>query len=147
MMSWVLFLSRWKPYNFQKDYATPSITQEWLANCFHDYIILNFWLPSSPDLNQLGYYVWGVVERNVNKYPQNTKNSLKAIIVRVIDYIDEDHLMCPCQRCQWKGWRFYWKSVVYVPILFYLIQMCCYLSFIVLKNLLHLLKHCIELNV
>ena len=50
------------------------------------------------DFNLLGYYVWGVVERDRNRHPHNTKVSLKASIVRVIDNIAEDYLIRACQR-------------------------------------------------
>ena len=53
---------------------------------------------SSPDLNPLDYYMWGVVDRDVNRYPHNTKDSLKASIVRVMDNIEEDRLIHACQR-------------------------------------------------
>ena len=98
---WIDTVRNGRPYIFQQDSAPAhkaQRTQEWLADNFHDHITPNLWPPSSPDLNPLDYYVWGVVERDVNKHPHNTKDSLKASIVRVMQDIDEDHLKLACQR-------------------------------------------------
>lgn len=98
---WIDRVRNGRPYIFQQDSAPAhkaQNTQEWLADHFYDHITPNLWPPNSPDLNPLDYYVWGVVERDVNKHPHNTKDSLKASIVRVMDNIDEDHLKRACSR-------------------------------------------------
>ena len=59
-----------------------QITQEFLAEHFHDHIASILWAHSSTDLNQLGYNVRGIIERDVNRHPHSTKDSLKASIVR-----------------------------------------------------------------
>ena len=56
------------------------------------------WPPSSPDLNHLNYYVWGVVKRETNKHPHNTLDSLKAAIIKVMTHMDEDYLSRACKR-------------------------------------------------
>jgi inhibitor of nuclear factor kappa-B kinase subunit alpha len=86
---------------FQQDSApshTASTTQEWLAENFHDHVTPNIWPPSSPDLNPLDYYVWGVVERETNKHAHNTKDSLKAAIGDIMANINKDHLINACSR-------------------------------------------------
>ena len=56
------------------------------------------WPPSSPDLNPLDYYVWGVVERETNKHPHNTLDSLRAVIARVMTHMDKAPLIRACKR-------------------------------------------------
>jgi len=73
-------------------------TQDWMSENLHDHITPNMWPPSSPDLNPLDYYVWGVVERETNKHPHNTLDSLRAAITRVMTHMDEDHLIRACKR-------------------------------------------------
>ena len=58
------------------------------------------WPPSSPDLNPLDYYVWGVVERETNKHPHNTLDSLRAAIARVMTHMDKAPLIRACKRFQ-----------------------------------------------
>ena len=72
--------------------------QDWMSENLHDHITPNMWSPSSPDLNPLDYYVWGVVKRETNKHPHNTLDSLRAAITRVMTYMDEDHLIRACKR-------------------------------------------------
>ena len=82
-------------HSFFQQNSAPShkaqTIQEWLVKHFQDHITPNFWLSSSPGLNPLDYYMWGVVETDVNKHPHNSKNSLEAFIVGEIYYINEDH--------------------------------------------------------
>ena len=88
---------------FQQDSApshTASTTQEWLAENFHDHVTPNIWPPSSPDLNPLDYYVWGVVERETNKHAHNTKDSLKAAIGDIMANINKNHLINARSRCR-----------------------------------------------
>ena len=44
----------------------------------------DLWPPSSSDCNPLDYYVWGVVEAEVNKVPHNTLNDTRAAVVEVM---------------------------------------------------------------
>ena len=71
-------------------------TQEWIADNLHDYNTPNIWPPNSPDLNPLDYYVWSIVEEEVNKHLHN--NNLKTDMVRVISEIDKDQLIRACNR-------------------------------------------------
>ena len=74
--------------------------QDWLTEKLNDHIIPNIWPNSSFDLNPLDYYVWGVVEREANKHPRNTLDSLRAAITSVMTHIEADHLIraCKCFR-------------------------------------------------
>ncbi|CAB3237907.1 unnamed protein product [Arctia plantaginis] len=90
-----------RPYVFQQDSA-PShkamTTQDCMSENLHDHITPNLWPPSSPDLNPLDFYVWSVVERDTNKHPHNTLESLKATITRVMTQMNKDHLLRACRR-------------------------------------------------
>ncbi|CAB3226072.1 unnamed protein product [Arctia plantaginis] len=90
-----------RPYVFQQDSA-PShkamTTQDCMSENLHDHITPNLWPPSSPDLNPLDFYVWGVVERDTSKHPHNTLESLKATITRVMTQMNKDHLLRACRR-------------------------------------------------
>ena len=47
---------------------------------FH--ITPSLWPLGSPDLHPLDYFAWCVVKKNINRDLHNTKNSLKASIVK-----------------------------------------------------------------
>ena len=69
-----------------------------MSENLHDHITPNMWSPSSPDLNPLDYYVWGVVEREINKHSHNMLDSLRAAITRVMTHMDENHLIRACKH-------------------------------------------------
>ena len=50
------------------------------------------------NLNPLDYYVWIVVEKADNEHPLDTKDSLKAAIIRVMSNMNQDHLIPACRR-------------------------------------------------
>ena len=99
--SWIDSECGGRPYVFQQDSA-PShkamTKQDWMSKNLHDHINPNIWLPSSPDLNPLDYCVWGIVERETNKPPNNRLYSLRAAITRVMTHMDEHHLIRGCKR-------------------------------------------------
>lgn len=98
---WMDGVARGRPYVFQQDSApshTAHTTQEWMATNFHDHVTPNMWPPSSPDVNPLDYYVWGVVERESNRKPHNTIASLQEAIVAAMANIPKSQLIGACQR-------------------------------------------------
>ena len=52
----------------------------------------------SPDINQMEYYVWGVVERDSNRQPHNTVGALRAAVVDAMANIPKTHLITACRR-------------------------------------------------
>lgn len=72
-------------------------TQDWMAENFHDHVAPNLWPPNSPDYNPLDYYLWGVVEKEVNKHPHNTKSSL----MEAMEDINKNHLIRACSLSNW----------------------------------------------
>ena len=61
-----------------------------MADNLYHHVTPSIWPPNSPDLNPLDYYVWSIVDKEVNKHPHNTKDSLKVAIVQVMSEIDKD---------------------------------------------------------
>lgn len=101
VLPWIKQIAQGRPFIFQQDSApshTAGITQEWMSNNFHDFVGPNVWPPNSPDLNPLDYYVWGVVERDANKCPHNTKESLREAIHESMVNMDQHHLTSACAR-------------------------------------------------
>ncbi len=60
------------------------------------------WPPSSPDCNPMDYFVWGVSERDVNRSPHKTKQSLINSIKEVFSLIPRDDLKRACSCYQSK---------------------------------------------
>ena len=56
------------------------------------------WPPSSPDVNPLDFYVWGVAERDTNRSPHNTKDSLISSIMVVFNNIPREDVLHACSR-------------------------------------------------
>ena len=72
--------------------------QDWMSENLHDHITPNIWPHNSPDINPLDYYVFRIVEREINKYPHNMLDFLRVAITRVITHMDKDHLIRACKR-------------------------------------------------
>lgn len=98
---WIDQVAKWRPYVFQQDSAPAhkaKVTQNWMSKNLHSHITPDFWPPNSPDLNPLDYYVWGVVERDTNKHPHSTIDSLKSTIKQVMVNMDKTMLTKACGR-------------------------------------------------
>ncbi|XP_018311841.1 uncharacterized protein [Mycetomoellerius zeteki] len=67
-----------------------------LARC--NLLVKDFWPPNSPDLNPLDYYVWGVVERVINKARHPNVASLQAAIEAAFMKMDRAQLQRACSR-------------------------------------------------
>ena len=75
-----------RPWVWQQDSAPAhksKETQAWLQKECYDFVPSSHWLPSSPDLNPLNYFVWSYVKNITNITTHNTKASLIAAIRRV----------------------------------------------------------------
>jgi hypothetical protein len=64
-------------------------TQDWLKVNLMDHWLKEMWPLSSPDCNPFDYFMWSVVEREVNKCPHITLASLKAKISDVMTDLDK----------------------------------------------------------
>lgn len=98
---WMDGVANGRPYVFQQDSAPAHkarATQNWLADNVPYHWSPELWPPSSPDLNPLDYYVWGVVERETNARPHNTIQSVKDTVYDVMTNMSRAHLVKACER-------------------------------------------------
>lgn len=98
---WITQVAAGRPYVFQQDGApahNSRIVQNWCDEHLDMFWSKEFWPPSSPDLNPLDYYCWGVIERESNKRAHNSVDSLRAAIVDVCANTDRQHLINACNR-------------------------------------------------
>ena len=56
------------------------------------------WPPSSPDLNPLDFFVCGAAERDTNRSPHNTKQSLITSIMEVFANFSREAVVTACSR-------------------------------------------------
>lgn len=92
-------ISAGRPYLFQQDSAPAhkaKKTQAWLLENVPHHWSPDLWPPSSPDCNPMDYFVWGVVERKVNKALHSTVRSLKTSITEVMTNLNKDSLVSAC---------------------------------------------------
>jgi hypothetical protein len=57
-----------------------------------------WWPPSSTDCNPLDYFMWCVVEREVNQCPHITLAFLKAMTSDVMSDLDREVIIHACQK-------------------------------------------------
>ena len=72
-------------YVWQQDGAPAHIsekTQKFCKDNIAQFWNKNMWPPSSPNLNPLDYFWWGVIERKTNATPHPNLDSLKLSIVK-----------------------------------------------------------------
>ena len=86
VIPWCNQVASGRPWVWQQN-STPAHkskeTQAWLQKECYDFVPFSHWLPSSPDLNPLDYFLWSYVENITNMTSHNTKASLIAAIRRV----------------------------------------------------------------
>ena len=96
---WMDTITDGRPYVFQQDSA-PShkakVTQEWLEENVPYHWSPDVWPPSSSDINPMDYYVWGVVERETNKHPHNTLDSVCQSITDVMTNTERAQVAKAC---------------------------------------------------
>ena len=96
---WMDEMANGREYVFQQDSApahTARITQAWLYTHVPHHWSPDLWPPSSPDCNPLDYYVWGVLEKEVNKRSYNTKDELISSIKLAMDNLSRDDVAKAC---------------------------------------------------
>ncbi|UYV68272.1 KDM2A [Cordylochernes scorpioides] len=89
---WMDMVAAGRKYAFQQDSAPAhkaKKTQSWLTLNVPSHWGPDIWPPNSPDCNPLDYYVWGVVERDVNKAPHTTIQSVKKAVHTVMTQMDK----------------------------------------------------------
>ncbi|UYV77427.1 hypothetical protein LAZ67_15000994 [Cordylochernes scorpioides] len=89
---WMDMVAAGRKYVFQQDSAPAhkaKKTQSWLTLNVPSHWGPDIWPLNSPDCNPLDYYVWGVVERDVNKAPHTTIQSVKKAVHTVMTQMDK----------------------------------------------------------
>ncbi|UYV77598.1 hypothetical protein LAZ67_15001667 [Cordylochernes scorpioides] len=89
---WMDMVAAGRKYVFQQDSAPAhkaKKTQSWLTLNVPSHWGPDIWPPNSPDCNPLDYYVWGVVERDVNEAPHTTIQSVKKAVHTVMTQMDK----------------------------------------------------------
>lgn len=98
---WMDRVADGREYVFQQDSAPAHkarVTQAWLHTNVPYHWSPDLWPPSSPDCNPLDYYVWGVVEAEVNNEPHNRKDALRKKITAVMTNMNREELARACRR-------------------------------------------------
>ena len=86
VIPWCNQVAGGRPWVWQQDSALAhksKETQAWLQKECYNFVPFSHWLPSSPDLNPLDYFIWSYVDNITNMTSHNTKASLIATIHRV----------------------------------------------------------------
>ncbi len=63
-----------------------------------DHWLKEMWPPSSTDCAPLDYFMWCVVEREVNKCPHITLDSLKIMTSDVMTDLDREVIIHACKK-------------------------------------------------
>ncbi len=63
-----------------------------------DHCLKEMWPSSSTDSNPLDYFMWCMVEREVNNCPHITLASLKAMTSDVMTYLDREVINHACKK-------------------------------------------------
>ena len=69
VIPWCNQVAGGRPWVWQQDLALAhksKDTQTWLQKECNDFVPFSHWLPSSPDLNPLDYFVWSYIENITN---------------------------------------------------------------------------------
>ncbi|QQP40005.1 Uncharacterized protein FKW44_013893, partial [Caligus rogercresseyi] len=75
---------------------TSKLAQDFYSRNFADFWPVNYWPPSSPDLNPLDFAVWGFLERETYSTPHPNVDSLKASITAAWVNISTDFIKKSC---------------------------------------------------
>ena len=73
-------------------------TQAFLGEKVPFFVRAKIWPSSSPDLNLLDYFLWGVLQARTNASPHSSVNSLKTCIVRATRKIKKAEVAAAAKR-------------------------------------------------
>ncbi len=99
VVPWMERIAAGRPYVFQQDGApahTSARAQAFCARSMSHFIDKNSWPPSSPDLNPLDYFLWSVLEEDVNRSSHNTRASVITAIERAFERVNTAQLARAC---------------------------------------------------
>lgn len=96
---WMDEVAAGRQYVFQQDSAPAHKarkTQAWLYANLPYHWSPDLYPTSSPDCNPLDYYLWGVVESQVNAKPHSTIKSLQDAVKEVMSNLDMEEVKRAC---------------------------------------------------
>ena len=96
---WMNMVANGRPYIFQQDSAPAHkamTTQAWLFANVPYHWSPDLWPSSLPHCNYLDYFVWGILESEVNSRPYNNKEALKATIRDAMINMDRNTIAKAC---------------------------------------------------
>ena len=103
VIPWCNQVASGRPWVWQQDSALAHKSKEaqaWLQKECYDFVPFLHWLTSSPDLNQLDYFIWSYVENITNMTFHNTKASLIAAIRWVFAKLPPELVEKACSQFQ-----------------------------------------------
>ena len=109
---WMDGVARGRPYVWQLDGApahNANRTQDWCRANLPHFWEKELWPPSSPDVNPLDFFVWGVAERDTKRSPTNTKESLIRSIKNVFINFHREDVVHACSQRQ-----FYLINILFI---------------------------------
>ena len=100
MLPWINQVDQDRPWVLQQDSVPCHVSKcslTWLEEHCYDFITKDKWPPSSPDLNPMDYFFWGILKNQTNRCPHTTKASLIASIKEQYIYIDREMVKKACR--------------------------------------------------
>jgi inhibitor of nuclear factor kappa-B kinase subunit alpha len=83
------------PWCFQQDSAPAhkaKIVQAFCKDNFPEFISIEEWPSSSPDLNPMDFSIWGILEKNVNATQHSNIENLKCALKKAWEEIPQEQL-------------------------------------------------------
>ena len=72
-------------------------TQDWLKENVPEFWGKEVWPPSSPDCNPLDFFMWGVLEKDINRRPYKTMGELKTAIAAAMAAVARYDVIRACK--------------------------------------------------
>ena len=101
VLPWIRTVAGDRPWVWQQDSAPCHVSNrslQWLKEHTHDFVSKDAWPPSSPDLNPLDYFFWGVLEARTNRAAHSTKASLINSIMEEAARLEKGIVEAACSR-------------------------------------------------
>ncbi len=98
---WIKEIAGDRPWVWQQDSAPCHVSGKalaWLKENSCDFVDKETWPPSSPDLNPMDYFFWGVLESRTNRHPHTTKASLITSIKEQCRVMEREMVQRACGR-------------------------------------------------
>ena len=101
ILPWIRKVATGRPYAGQQDLApchTSRKRQLWLSNNFVDFVPSDVWALNLPDLNPMGFFVCGLIERCTKKNPCKMKDELIKWVKKEFKALKKAQIVRACLR-------------------------------------------------